>query len=187
MVTSSWVPSWKLVLTDLGRWRRALRVLLEAIVLALMGTLAIVVLLGVGFRKAGMALAWYDELASILLAWLTYYGAALAALNGRHIGFPTLVRDLAPARQRIAWVLREIVVVGFFVLVAISGMQVVRVLAGTYLVGLPWVPVALSQSVIPIGALLFVVAELLAVADGRGPTASTGAETSPATPTPDSP
>ncbi len=151
--------------TDLGRWRGALQRLLESIVLGLVGSLAIVVLLGVGFRKAGMALAWYDELASILLAWLTYYGAALAALNGRHIGFPTLIQGLAPIRQKIAWVVREIIVIGFFVLVAVSGAQVVRALAGTYLVGLPWVPVALSQSVIPIGALLFVIAELLAAAE----------------------
>jgi TRAP-type C4-dicarboxylate transport system permease small subunit len=158
-----------LVPTDLGGWRRALRRLLEAIVLGLIGTLAIVVLLGVGFRKAGMALAWYDELASILLAWLTYYGAALAALNGRHIGFPTLVEGLSPARRRIAWALREVIVIGFFAVVAVSGAQVVRVLAGTYLVGLPWVPVALSQSVIPIGALLFVAAELFAAADTLAP------------------
>ena len=44
-----------------------------------MGALAVVVVLGVGFRKFGAALVWYDEVASVLLAWLTYYGAALAA------------------------------------------------------------------------------------------------------------
>ena len=31
------------------------------------------------YRKAGASLTWYDEIASILLAWVTYYGAALAA------------------------------------------------------------------------------------------------------------
>ncbi len=145
--------------------------------LGLISTLAIVVLLGVGFRKAGMALAWYDELASILLAWLTYYGAALAALDGRHIGFPTLVQGLAPRRRRLAWGLRESIVISFFVLVAISGVQVIRALGGTYLVGLPWVPVALSQSVIPIGALLFVIAELCAAAETLAPSPASPPET----------
>ena len=136
--------------------------------LALMGALAVVVVVGVGFRKAGMALAWYDEAASILLAWLTYYGAALAALRGRHIGFPTLVSRLSPGPRRTAWVLREIAVVGFFLLAATSGAQVLRALAGTHLVGLPWFPVTVSQSVIPVGALLFIAAELLAASGNAG-------------------
>jgi Tripartite ATP-independent periplasmic transporters, DctQ component len=39
----------------------------------------------------GAALAWYDELASIGLVWLTFYGSALAALKGAHIGVAGLV------------------------------------------------------------------------------------------------
>ena len=151
--------------------------------LGLIGTLTVIVLLGVSFRKAGMALAWYDELASILLAWLTYYGAALAALNGRHIGFPTLVRGLPPSQQKFAWVLREIIVISFFILVAVSGVQVVYALGGTYLVGLPWVPVALSQSVIPIGALLFVLAELSAAAETVPPASAAPPDAATDTPT----
>ena len=62
--------------------------------IALVAALAVVVVLGVGFRKAGAALVWYDEAASILLAWLTYYGAALVALTRGHIGVPVLVERL---------------------------------------------------------------------------------------------
>ena len=40
-----------------------------------------------------------------------------------------------------------------------------QILEGTYLVSLPSVPARVSQSVIPIGALLFIVAELLSFAD----------------------
>jgi hypothetical protein len=35
------------------------------------------------------------------------------------------------------------------------------ILEGTTLVSLPWVPARVSQSVIPIGAVLFIVAELM--------------------------
>ena len=66
-----------------GKYRNGLEQSLEIIMLFLMTSLAVVVIVGVGFRKAGAALVWYDEVASILLAWLTYYGAALAALDGR--------------------------------------------------------------------------------------------------------
>ena len=118
---------------------------------------------GVGFRKAGAALVWYDELASILLAWLTYYGSCLAALRGAHIGFPRLVAGAPPRTRRAPVLVREGFIVSFFLLVAWAGGRVQQVLAGTYLVSMPSVPTGLAHSVIPIGALLFVVAELATV------------------------
>jgi len=44
----------------------------------MMIALALVVVLGVGYRWAGKALVWYDEVAAVQLAWLTYYGSAYA-------------------------------------------------------------------------------------------------------------
>ncbi|MDX1576862.1 MAG: TRAP transporter small permease [Gemmatimonadota bacterium] len=145
--------------------KRAVGRLLEGAVLALVVALAAVVVLGVVFRKAGAALVWYDEVASILLAWLTYYGAALAALRRSHIGVPTVVERLA-GRWRVATVLlAEAFAIGFFLVVAWAGWRVVAVLGGTTLVSLPWVPAGLAQSVIPIGAILFIVAEILSIPD----------------------
>jgi TRAP-type C4-dicarboxylate transport system permease small subunit len=149
--------------------RRRLGAFLEGVVLVLMAALACVVVVGVVFRKAGMSLVWYDEVASILLAWLTYYGAALAALRRAHIGVPTLV-DRFPRGARVgAVLLAEACVVGFFVLLAWAGVRVLMVLAGTTLVSLPWIPMSVAQSVIPLGALLFVVAEILALPAALAP------------------
>jgi TRAP-type C4-dicarboxylate transport system permease small subunit len=142
---------------------------LEAAVLILMALLAGVVVVGVVFRKLGAALVWYDEIASILLAWLTYYGAALAALKRAHIGVPTAVQRLRGRWRLLAVALAETAVIGFFVVVAWAGWRVLRVLGGTTLVSLPWVPAILAQSVIPIAALLFIVAELLSVPDALAP------------------
>lgn len=137
--------------------------LLEGVVIVLMTGLALLVIVGVAFRKGGAALVWYDELASILLAWLTFYGAALAARKRAHIGFPRLA-ERAPARpRRILVVFREVCVVGFFALVAWAGWRVQAVLAGTYLVSMPSIPTRLAHSVIPLGALIFIVAELSTV------------------------
>lgn len=154
-----------------ARAREAFQKLLEGLVLFLIATLAIVVVVGVGFRKAGASLVWYDEVASILLAWLTYYGAALAALHRAHIGVPTLVERLSGRARATVVLLAEACVLGFFVLLAGAGLRVLSVLGGTTLVSLPWVPVAVAQSVIPIGAALFIVAQLMSLPDAlRGTT-----------------
>ena len=142
--------------------RRTLEQALEWIVIALMAALAAVVIAGVGFRKFGAPLVWYDEVAPILLAWLTYYAACLAALNRAHIGFPKLV-DAMPRGIRLAvTAFRELCVVGFFALAAWAGWKVLEVLEGEALVSLEWFPAAAARSVIPISAVLFVVAELVA-------------------------
>lgn len=129
----------------------------------LVAALAAVVVLGVAFRKAGAALVWYDEAASILLAWLTYYGAALVALKRGHIGVPVLVERLRGRVRTVVLLVGEAAVIGFFLVLAWAGLQVQGALAGTTLVSMPAVPAALAQSVIPIGAVLFIVAQLLSL------------------------
>jgi len=145
----------------MARLRRWFEVLLETIVMVLMVTLAVEVLLGVTFRKIGMSLSWYDEIASVTLAWLTYYGASLAALKGAHIGVPEIVHFM-PRAWRIATVyLGELLVFSFLILLAWTGVSVLDVLATDTLVSLPSVPVSYTQSVIPISAVLFIIAEAL--------------------------
>jgi len=102
--------------------------LLELIVVVLVVALTTLVVCGATFRYTGHALTWYDEVASVGLVWLTFYGSALAALKGAHIGVPGLVNAM---------------------------------LRGGSLVSLPEVPLQLTQSVIPVGSILFMIAEAL--------------------------
>lgn len=139
--------------------------LLEAIVLLLMILLTVLVIAGAAFRYLGSALSWYDETASIGLVWLTYYGSALAALRGAHIGVPGLVNAMPPKARVVATLFAEAVVILFFVLLAIYGVKVLVVLQGETMITLPSVPTMLTQSAVPIGAALFVVAELLRLPD----------------------
>lgn len=135
--------------------------MLELIVIVLMIALALEVIVGVGYRRLGLSLTWYDEVASVTLAWLSYYGAALAALKRAHIGCPNLVSALAP-RWRVPLVLfGEACVFGFFILLAWTGFRIMEVLATDTLISLPKVSTAFTQSVIPIGAVLFIIAEAL--------------------------
>jgi len=142
---------------------RVLGTLLEWFLIFLMVTLTAVVVVAVVFRKLDASLSWYDEVASVLLAWITYYGGALAVLRRKHIGFDGVLLAIPmPARMAAAWT-AEIVFLAFFVLLAWAGWTVVQVLEGMTLISLTWVPVQLTQSVIPIGAVLFIVCELLSL------------------------
>ena len=145
--------------TTLERVSAALERLLQAVAIVLILTLTAVVVVAVVYRKAGASLVWYDEVASVLLAWLTYYGAALAALKRAHIGFDGVVRALPPGWRFAAFILAEICVMAFFAVLAWTGWVVLQVLAGDTLVSLRWIPVRLTQSVIPVGAVLFMVCQ----------------------------
>jgi TRAP-type C4-dicarboxylate transport system permease small subunit len=140
-----------------GRYER----LLEWVVIALMAALAVEVTVGVVFRTVGASLVWYDEVASILLAWLTFYGSALASAKRAHIGCPEIVAMLPVGMRVAARALADVLVVAFFLLLGWTGYTVLGVLATDNLVSLPSVPVAYVQSVIPISAVLIVLAELL--------------------------
>jgi TRAP-type C4-dicarboxylate transport system permease small subunit len=143
--------------------RRGFEQTLEWIVIVLMVALAVVVTAGVVFRYTGNALVWYDEVASILLTWVTYYGAALAALKRANLGVPEIVRMLAPLPRVLVTLVAEGFVFFFFILLAWVGYAVLEVLAGDTLVSLPGVSVAWAQSVIPISSVLFIIAEALAM------------------------
>ena len=96
------------------------RALPTAFVIFLLGSLAVLVLVGVALRKLGIPFVWYDEGASIMLAWLTYYGAALAALKRAHIGFPGLVNAMPPRWRVLAVLVRaRSCVIAFFGLLTV--------------------------------------------------------------------
>lgn len=148
-------------MTSLHAARALFERLLEAIVIALVVGLTALIICGFVFRYLGQSLVWYDEMASIGLVWLTYYGSALAALKGAHIGVPEIV-NMMPARARVVLtVVAEVLVILFFSVLAYTGFEVLEVLGGDTMVSLPSVPTRITQSAVPIGAVLFIVAELL--------------------------
>lgn len=149
----------------LARAKALVERLLETVVVLLVLGLTAVVVVAVVYRKAGASLTWYDEVASVLLAWVTYYGAALAALKRQHIGFDGLVHAVPPAWRLVFVIVAEACVAGFFVLLAWTGWIVLEVLEGDTLVSLPSVSVQITQSVIPIGAVLFLLCEALSLPD----------------------
>ena len=141
--------------------RRGYERALEWLVIALMAVLAVEVTAGVLFRTLGASLVWYDEVASILLAWLTFYGSALASAKRAHIGCPEVMAFLPLKPRFIFRVIAEVLTIGFFLLMGWVGYQVLGVLDSDNLVSLPSIPVSWVQSVVPISAVLIVAAELV--------------------------
>ncbi len=145
----------------MAAFRKIYEKILEWIVVVLMVAMAVEVTVGVVFRTAGASLVWYDEVASILLAWLTFYGSAYAAAKRSHITCPELVAMMPAGPRLLVTVLVEALVIGFFALLGWIGWEVLDVLATDTLVSLPSIPVSWVQSVIPISSALIIVAELL--------------------------
>lgn len=140
-------------------FRERYGLVLEWVVGVLMVILAVEVTLGVVFRSVGHSLSWYDEVASVLLAWLTFYGSALASVRRAHIGCPEIVDQMRwPMRRRFN-IAAQVLVIAFFVLLGAVGAWILPILHGEALVSLPWIPMSVVQSVIPVSAALIVIAE----------------------------
>ena len=152
-------------MTLLRSFRSLLEGILVAVSLFLMAVLAVIVVAAVAVRYAGASFTWYDEVASVVLAWITYYGAALAALRRAHLGFPNLVASLPRGLRLAALAVSEAVVISFFVVLAHFGYRAILLLQGDALASLPWVKIELVMSVIPIGAVLYILAELTTLPD----------------------
>ena len=149
----------------MNRFRAEYGRLLEWAVVVLMVVLAVEVTLGVVFRFVGSSLAWYDEMASVLLAWVTFYGSALASVRRSHIGCPELVERMPwPARRAVS-IAAQILVIAFFALLGGVGVWITPILATDTLVSLPWIPMSVVQSVIPVSAALIIVAEVMHLID----------------------
>ncbi len=145
--------------------RAAYGKMLEWLVLILMVVLFVEVTLGIFFRTIGHSLVWYDEVASILLAWLTFYGAALASFKRGHIGCPEVINLLAPKLRRRVSIVSQILVIGFFAFLGWVGFDILPILATDSMVSIPEIPMNVVQSVIPVSCVLILIGEGLALAD----------------------
>lgn len=143
----------------IGRWLGRLITLVEWWAVGLLVAMVVVVCLGVFFRYAlNASLVWYDEFASYLLVWLTFYGTVVAAHHGRHIGFELAVERLAPGARRAVEAVAEIAVLGFHFVLFYFGLVLTLKMADETAISLPWVKMGWINSVLPVsGALLLLV------------------------------
>lgn len=142
-------------------FERVLLRCLEVICLALLLGLTGAVVYATTMRYLGASPSWYDEIASVLLAWLTYFGATYALFLRQHMSFGGLVTAL-PRNAAVALALfSELLIIGFFAVVAWYGNAVLAVAKWDSLLSLRWMTLDIVQSVIPITAVLMIIGTLL--------------------------
>lgn len=145
--------------------------LVEWWAVCLLAGLVVVVCLGVFFRYVlNSSLTWYDEFASYMLVWLTFYGMVVADYHGRHIGFDLVVNKLAPPARKVIDVIAEIAVLGFQFVLFYYGWVLTERMGDETAISLPWVKVTWINSVLPVtGGLVLLIssARLVAILFGR--------------------
>jgi C4-dicarboxylate transporter DctQ subunit len=131
----------------------------SVLILVLMLTLVCV---GVFFRYVlNASLAWYDEFASYLLVWLTFYGAVVATYRRRHIGFEVVVDKLDPTTRKLVDLVGECFVLGFQFVMFYYGWELMQKMGDDRAVSLPSVKMGWVYSVLPItGALMLVISAM---------------------------
>jgi TRAP-type C4-dicarboxylate transport system permease small subunit len=134
---------------------------IETVCLVLLIALALAVTYSTTMRYFGSSPSWYDEIASVLLAWLTYFGATYALFLRQHMSFGGIVTAL-PKRAAVALALfSEFLVIAFFAVVAWYGNAVLAVAKWDSLLSLRWMTLDIVQSVIPITSVLMIIGTLL--------------------------
>jgi TRAP-type C4-dicarboxylate transport system permease small subunit len=133
--------------------------LIEWWAVCLLAGLVVIVCLGVFFRYVlNSSLTWYDEFASYMLVWLTFYGAVVADYRRRHINFELVVDKLAPIPRKVVDVLAELAVLGFQFVLCYYGWVLTERMGEETAISLPWVKVTWISSVLPItGGLLLII------------------------------
>jgi TRAP-type C4-dicarboxylate transport system permease small subunit len=129
------------------------------------------VCVGVFFRYVlNASLAWYDEFATYLLVWLTFYGTIVASYRRRHIDFEVIVDRFTPGARRIVDAVSEFFVLVFQVVLFYYGWELVQKMGDERAVSLPWVKMGWIYSVLPISGacmLLISAVRLIDIAVGR--------------------
>jgi TRAP-type C4-dicarboxylate transport system permease small subunit len=151
--------------------------------MALMAAMVALVTMGVFYRYVlGASLSWYDEFASYLLVWLSFYGAVVGAWSHRHISFDTLVKQLGRHGRRAMAVVSEAISAVFYLVLIVYGTAMLGTIGAETAVSMPAVRMAWIYSVLPISGTLMLIAAVaritLVLGGGRLPEAA-----APETPT----
>ncbi len=154
----------------MDKYFRRLVDLVEAWSVLLLVVMVSLVSLGVFFRYVlNASLSWYDEFASFLLVWMTFYGAVVASYRRRHIGFEIVVDRLMPNTRRIVELIAESCVLGFQAVLLYYGWQLMQKMGDETTVSLVWVKMRWIYSVLPItGGLMLVISLMRFVSVATG-------------------
>ena len=133
----------------------------QALVVALMGSMAALVFLNVVSRYVfNHSIIWVEELTQYEMIWVAYLGAGLALREGRHVAVDTL-QDLLPTLpRRLLRTGIALAIAVFLLLLTVLGFQIA---AFTWNLETPVLnmPTGLPYLAVPLGAAAFLLHLLL--------------------------
>jgi len=107
----------------LNRLSRGLNLRVQTLVASMGIAMASIVAIQVFFRYVlNHSLFWSEELARLLLVWLTFFGATVAYYHHAHPGVDGLFRRLSPVWQKGAACLTHLASLGLFAVMMVSGV-----------------------------------------------------------------
>ena len=112
---------------------------------------------GSGFR-------WTEELSRLLFLWFCFLSAAIALTRDGHLGIDYFYGKLSPKKQYVLDYVSVFSILGFSLLIAYYGFQLVQIVSMQRSPILR-LPMSFFYAPVPVGAFLFIVYELAALAD----------------------
>ncbi|MBM4164700.1 MAG: TRAP transporter small permease [Lentisphaerae bacterium] len=167
----------------MGAWqsfRTGLIRALEKLVIVMVAVLTLTVLWGVFSRFVlGKQAAYTDELARVLLVWISMIGAALAFGENAHLGVDYFVNKLHPeARKTLSMIVQLVIMVLAILVFIVGGWGLAMGQLGQQLPTMPWMSRGMVYVAIPISGvfmLLFAIENLIEIV--KTPADQIGAQT----------
>jgi C4-dicarboxylate transporter, DctQ subunit len=119
------------------------------------------IVLGITLRWVGIDNSWTYDFDLFMLVWTAFAGAAYTSLRGRHVTAGIAIENVI-GRGTLLGLLRFVIVVGFLVLFAISGIwdTLSSYQTNETTIDVDQWPVWIAKAALPIGISIWAVAEL---------------------------
>jgi TRAP-type C4-dicarboxylate transport system permease small subunit len=164
----------------LQAFRNGVVKVLENILIVCMIGLTLAVLWGVFTRFCmGRQASFTDELARVLLVWVSMIGAALAFGLKAHLGVDFFINKLSPdARKVLSVVVQLVTIILTVVIFLMGGVSLTLAQMGQVLPTMPWLSRGMVYAAIPVSGvfiLLFTIENLVVIL--KTPAEKLGAQT----------
>jgi TRAP-type transport system small permease protein len=149
-------------------WIKAIGKAVDYAVIAIGGSLAMLIFTNVVLHAVGKDLAWLTELGELLMVWVTFLGGAAAAQRGAHMSINEFLDKLNPQKRRWADAAVQCFTLLLLAVVLYFGLRIVKGSWDNVLTTLEW-PMAWQYIPMPLGIGLmglFIAWDIVLIARG---------------------
>lgn len=131
-------------------WLKVIGKVVDAAVILIGGSLAVLIFINVVLHAMGKDLAWLTELGELLMVWVTFLGGAAAAQRGAHMSINEFLDKLTDSKRRWADAAVQVFSLVLLGIVLFYGLRIVKGSWDNTLTTLEW-PMAWQYIPMPLG------------------------------------